>query len=127
MLKKYAILIMMIALVSVRCSKAFNTAERVADQTVFNADQHVYTYEEFKRQYESFQQFDLQMQGAKRQIVQLEAKGNTKSQLYDNLQTEFAGARQMRCNIAASYNAMSKIAYKYVVKSSDLPVGLDCN
>lgn len=98
-----------------------DTVSEMADQTIFNADKNVWTYEEFHRQYEQYQQYELQLKEAEGKIEKLEADSTASRQRYDNLAMEADGVRQMMRRIAANYNAASEIAYQGIWKSKGLP------
>ena len=106
-------------------SRGADTASKVADKTVFNEDKIVYSYEEFHKKYEAYQQYKSQQETVEASLKDLESKGLSSGQRYDNLLMEASGARQMRNRIAADYNAMSKIAYQGVWKDKGLPEKLD--
>lgn len=101
--------------------KGCGTAERMADKTVFNADRHVWTYEEFFKEANQYKQYEQQIADAQAQLADLEKKGITSGQRYDNLSSELDGVRQMMRRIAANYNAMSQIGYQGIWKSRGLP------
>jgi hypothetical protein len=101
------------------------TASKMADQTVFNADKNVWSYEEFHKKYEQYTQYTEQIKDAEARRSQLEAKNVTSGQEYDNINMEISGARQMMRRIASDYNAMSAIAYQKVRKSKNLPEKLE--
>ncbi|QQS22935.1 hypothetical protein IPM19_04975 [bacterium] len=105
--------------------RGVDTASKVADKTVFNEDKIVYSYEEFHRKYEAYQQYKSQQEAAEGKLKELEAKGVKSGQRYDNLAMEADGARQMRNRIASEYNAMSKIAYQGIWKDKGLPEKLE--
>jgi len=117
-----AVLLALVALVVIGLfSRGCVTASKMADQTVFNADKHVWSYEEFHRKYEQYQQYTAQEETATKELEKLEAKGITSGQRYDNLVMEKDGVRNMKARIAADYNAMSKICYQGIWKSKGLP------
>jgi hypothetical protein len=102
-----------------------DTASRMADQTVFNADKNVWTYEQFHRQHSQYQQYTKQEKEVSLRIAELEAKNIRSGQRYDNLATELDGVRAMKNRIAADYNAMSDIAYQGIWRSRGLPQKLE--
>lgn len=101
-----------------------NTASKMADKTVFNADKHVWTYEEFRNQVASFDQHNLTFKNAERRIGQLETKERTDTPEYNNSVMMRDGAYQMMARIASNYNKMAMVAYQKVWKG-DLPARLD--
>lgn len=105
--------------------RGVDTASKVANQTVFNEDKIIYSYEQFHNKHQSYLQFKKQQEDAEAKIKELEAKGITSGQRYDNLTMEADGARQMRARIAADYNAMSQISYQAIWKSKGLPEKLE--
>lgn len=102
-----------------------DTASRMADQTVFNASKHVWSYEEFHRKHAQYEQYSDQITSARAEMALLEKKGTATGQRYDNLAMELDGARNMIKRIAAEYNAMSQIAYQSAWKSKGLPDRLE--
>lgn len=98
-----------------------NTANEMADQTVFNASKHVNSYEDFYGKYEQYLQYKQQYEDAMSIIHKLEAEGKANTQRYDNLLIESDGTRNMMKRIAADYNKMSNISYKKIWKDKDLP------
>lgn len=97
-----------------------DTASKMADQTVFNADKHVWSYEEFRRQFAQYEQYKGQLADVESRLAALEKSGVRSGQRYDNLVMETDGVRQMMRRIAANYNAMSRVAYQKIWKG-DLP------
>ncbi len=106
-------------------SRGCDTASNMAEKTVFNADKHVWSYEEFHRKYTAYEQYRVQKAGAEAALEKLEKKGVTSGQSYDNKTMEIDGIRNMMNRIAADYNAMSQIAYQKIWKSKGLPERLD--
>ncbi len=102
-----------------------DTASRMADKTVFNADQHIYSYEQFKTKYENYVQYKSQQDQAEEQLAKLDKRGVHDGQEYNNLVMERDGSRQMRNRLAADYNSMSRIAYQAIWKDRGLPDRLE--
>ena len=102
-------------------TRGCNTTFRMADKTVFNADAHVYSYEEFHRKFQQYKQYQSQVEEVGTKVSDLETKGITSGQRYDNLVMELDGARNMMNRIAAEYNASSDIGYKGIWKDEGLP------
>lgn len=117
--------IIVLAFVGGILGRGCKTANEMADQTVFNADKHVWSYEEFHRKYNQYEQYRVQMQDAKEVMDELEKKGMTENQRYGNLSMEYDGVRNMMKRIAAEYNTMSEIGYQKIWKSKGLPGRLD--
>jgi hypothetical protein len=111
------------------CDKTEDTGKRMAEQTVFNADKHVWTYEQFKKNKADFDQYSLQYKKARKEMDRIEKLGNPSSmqQRYESLSMELDGSRNMMARISAEYNKMSNVAYQQVWKSMDdgLPERLD--
>lgn len=105
--------------------KGCSTAEKMADETIFNADKHVWSYEEFHRSYNQYLQYEEQATTAQSKLDTLQAHGIITGQRYDNLANEVDGARNMMHRIAANYNAMSEIFYQSMWKSKGLPEKLE--
>lgn len=105
--------------------RGINTANRMANQTVFNADRHVWSYEQFKAKYENYVQYDKQVKQAEAQLDTLRSRGVNGGQEYNNLVMERDGSRQMKNRIAADYNTMSRIAYQAIWKERGLPDQLE--
>ncbi len=103
--------------------KTVGTASKMADQTVFNADKHVYSYEEFRHKKEAFDQHLALYATAKEQITQLKAEAgfDRKDPEYKNLVMQKTGSMQMARNVAKEYNAMSLIAYQGIWKGKGMP------
>lgn len=104
------------------------TASQMADQTVFNADKHVYSYEEFKHKKEAFDQNVSLYEAALAQINTLKAEAKEAGEkldksdpIYKNAAMQLTGSSQMVRNIAKEYNAMSKIAYQKIWKGKGMP------
>lgn len=116
-----------IALVGVSLlSRGCNTASEMADKTVFNADKHVWSYEQFKHQYEAFQQHVDLYASAKVNMKELtDANVPRDDAEFRNLIMQKTGAMQMARNIAKEYNAMSRIAYQKIWKGDNLPETLE--
>jgi len=106
--------------------KTCSTAEKMADQTIFNADKHIWSYEEFRNKYQSFIQYKNQYKQVRNELAKLELKGITKNQRYDNLIMELSGIRNMLYRISAEYNKMASTAYQKIWKG-DLPERLEPN
>jgi len=129
-MKPWHILLLCCAVVVVLMSlsllgRGCDTASEMAGQTVFNADKHVWTYEEFYRKWENYEQYKKQIGDAQAELDKLEAKGTTSGQRYDNLSNEMDGSRQMMRRIAAEYNKMSDVFYQDVWKGKELPKKLE--
>jgi hypothetical protein len=101
--------------------RATDTALNVADQTVFNASKHVYTYEEFIREKASYDEYAQQETQAENELAKLTARSVISGTEYDNLVMEKTGARNMKHRIAEKYNAMSQTAYQAPWKQKGLP------
>lgn len=101
--------------------KGCNTAEKMADQTVFNASKNVWSYEQFYQKYNQYVQYNAQLSDAEKQIATLEKAGDKTSQRYNNLVTEADGVRNMMRRIAADYNTMSSVCYQKLWKAKGLP------
>ncbi|HSI20283.1 MAG TPA: hypothetical protein VLA04_01050 [Verrucomicrobiae bacterium] len=101
--------------------RSVETASEMADQTVFSASKHVYSHEEFIREKNSYEQYDKQEKQAEAELDKLAERKVTSGTEYDNLVMEKSGARQMKNNIAARYNAMSETSYKAIWKQDGLP------
>ena len=99
------------------CGDADTAARQAAKQTVFNADKHVWTYEEFYRKFENYRQFDVQESTA----TELLKVTDPNSPRYGSLSMEADGARQMKYRIAAEYNKMSDVAYQSIWRGRGLP------
>jgi hypothetical protein len=102
-----------------------DTANEMADQTIFNASQNVWSYEKFHEQYAAYEQYRGQLEDAEARLEALKSEGVREGQEYDNLVTEISGIRQMQRRIAADYNAASQIAYQGIWKSRGLPDKLE--
>jgi hypothetical protein len=116
------VLLVVVSLVGRGC----NTASEMADKTVFNADKHVWSYEQFKHQYEAFQQHVDLYASAKVNMKELtDANVPRDDAEFRNLIMQKTGAMQMARNIAKEYNAMSQIAYQKIWKGDNLPETLE--
>jgi hypothetical protein len=111
------VLVVVLSIVGRGCE----TASRMADQTIFNADKHVWTFEEFYRKYEAYIQYGGQKAETEKIIAGLEEKGQTDTQRYNNLTNELDGCRNMMRRIATEYNKMSDVAYQAIWKDKNLP------
>lgn len=108
------------------CNKTADTANKMADQTVFNADKHVQSYEDFKHLVENYEMHKLNMKNAERDIKDMkDANVDTNSFEYKNAINGKIGHRNMANKIAAEYNAMSKIWYQEYWKSDGAPEKLE--
>jgi hypothetical protein len=105
--------------------KGITTASKMADQTVFNADKHVWTYEQFRKNKADFDQHFLTWKNFAKQAARLEAKGKDGSQEYNNSTMSRDGAYQMMARISADYNKMAMVAYQKVWRGDGLPERLD--
>lgn len=94
-----------------------DTANKMADQTVFNASKHVWNLENFKKQYAAYNQHVSLYSTSKQRIKKLEEKNIFSGQSYDNAVTQSMGAEQMARNIASKYNAASNTDYQAVWKN----------
>lgn len=107
------------------CGKAVNTASKMADQTVFNADRHVQSYEDFHNNWQSFQQYEIQWRTAKSEIQSLRDAGQTDTDEYRSWIMQRDGAWNMMRDISQRYNKESQVAYQKIWKSKGLPERLD--
>lgn len=104
--------------------KGVDTIGKMADQTVFNADRHVWTYEQFRKNNADFDQHMLTWKNFAKQVDAMEKKGQFGTQPCNNAVMARDGAYQMMARISADYNKMSAVAYQNVWKGS-LPDRLD--
>lgn len=107
-------------------NRSCDTASKMADKTVFNADKHVYSYEQFFAKANQYDQYKAQLVDVEKKITveQELLKGNARAsstQRLDNLNTEADGVRNMMRRIAADYNAMSSVGYQKIWKDKNLP------
>ena len=115
---KILCLIVLVALSGVACQ----TLDRMLDQTYFNADKNVWSYEEFKRQNATYEQYSkriLEAEDRLREEKLLEEKAD--KNLIKQLNQEIQGSKNMKRDIASRYNAMSETAYQSIWKSNNLP------
>lgn len=98
-----------------------NTASEMADKTVFNADKHVWTFEDFRNKRNAFIQHKAQWAYAVEQL-KLEEPG---TQGYDNMVMQRDASRQMMYRIATDYNTYSDIWYKDFWRGDGLPKYLE--
>ena len=105
-------------------NKGVKTASKMADQTIFNADKHVWTYEKFRANVADFDQHMTTWTGSAKRCKSLEEKGKDDTQSYDNAVMMRDGAWQMMARIAGDYNKMSAVAYQKIWKGQ-LPERLD--
>jgi paraquat-inducible protein B len=101
--------------------KGCNTAERMADQTIFSAEKNITSYEQFYAKYNQYQQYRSQLNDASKEIEKLEASGDKTSQRYANLVTEADGVRNLMRRLAADYNTASQVSYQKIWKGKGLP------
>ena len=106
--------------------KGCDTASKMADQTIFNADKHVWTYEEFYNKSEAYAQHKANYDAAKKGLAALKASG-TKSDdpEYDNLVMQKTGSYQMANQVAKDYNKMADVAYQKIWRDKNLPEKLE--
>lgn len=122
----FAVILGIIALVTLGLvCRSYDTASRMADKTVFNADQHVWSYEEFYKKYNAYIVYQKQVADAEASIKALDARGVTEGQERGNLVMTRDGSKQMMNRIAMDYNAMSQIAYQKIWKGKGLPETLE--
>ncbi len=105
--------------------RSCNTANEVANKKVFNSDHIIYTYEDFHKKYQQYQQYEKQLADAQSSMDALKAGGITSGQEYDNLAMEISGIRNMKNRIASDYNAMTEINWDNVWKEKGLPEKLE--
>jgi hypothetical protein len=106
-------------------NRGCGTASKMADKTVFNADKHVYSYEQFYAKANQYDQYKAQLADVEKKIFAEREllKGNARAsstQRLDNLNTEADGVRNMMRRIAADYNAMSSVGYQKIWKDKNL-------
>jgi len=122
----FAVILGIIALVALGLvCRSYDTANKMADRTVFNADQHVWSYEEFYKKYNAYVVYQKQVADAEASIKEYDSKGITGSAERDNLVMTREGSKQMMNRIAMDYNAMSQIAYQKIWKGKGLPEKLE--
>jgi hypothetical protein len=119
------ILIFVALIVLSLISRSCDTASKMADKTVFNANQHVWSYEEFYKKYNAYIEYQKQVEDAEVNIKILDSKGIIDGQERGNLVMTRDGSKQMMRRIAMDYNAMSQIAYQKVWKGKGLPEKLE--
>jgi len=107
------------------CGKTVKTAQEMAEETVFNADKHVWTYEQFKSNYAQFQQYMLQYKKARKEMDKIEALGipDKMRDRYGSLTMELDGSRNMMARISAEYNKMSAVGYQKIWKNTPIDGG----
>lgn len=109
--------------------KGCRTADKMMDQTIFNADKNVWTYEQFYETYERYNQYTVQIEEAEQRLTDLKeevaATGILDPQEKKSLIMERDGARQMRKEVAKQYNKMSDVCYQKIWKGRGLPQRLE--
>lgn len=94
-----------------------STASQMADKTVFNASQNVYSYENFYNLFEKHTMYVKMIEDADKRLPTLDPKG----QDYQNISMQRTGAAQMKLQIEAEYNKASKVFYQKIWKGKGLP------
>ncbi|QGZ14211.1 hypothetical protein PP940_gp180 [Rhizobium phage RL2RES] len=102
----------------------------VATKT-FDADNMIYNYEYFKRQYYDIVAFNQKIDNAQRQITSFEDSAGPRTnwtfedkQESNRLNSVVLGLRNQRENMIAEYNARSKMANRSIFKTGELPESL---
>ncbi len=102
-------------------ARGCNTASKMADQTIFNADKNVWTYDTFLLNYQRWNQYNTQYKNAQAELDRLVNSNILAGQEYDSLVMQKNGASQMKANIASEYNKMASSLYQKIWKSKGLP------
>lgn len=109
--------------------KGCRTADQMIDQTIFNADKHVWTYEQFYETYERYQQYETQIAESEQRLADFN-KTARETGIYDSqeksgITMELNGSRQMKKEVAKQYNKMSDVCYQKIWKGKGLPEKLE--
>jgi hypothetical protein len=106
---------------------AANTAYAITDKTL-NADNVIYNYEWFKRQYNDYLAINNKVKNAEQAVKDFnESAGSREKWTFEDktesarLQSIVTGIKQQRQDIVAEYNAKSQMANRSIFKTGDLP------
>ena len=108
-------------------NKVADTAYQVTDKTL-NADNVIYNYEWFKRQYNDYLAADRKIKNAEQAVKDFNDSAGPRDKWTFEDKTESArlqsivtGIRQQRLDIRAEYNAKSQMANRSIFKTGELP------
>jgi len=123
-------LIVPIAVLFLAVGLTWNVLSRpagVIDRT-FNPDSMIHNYEWFKQTYQDVQALDQKIRNAQATVDDFKATAGPRSEWGYGAQTEFGrlsgvllGLKNQRNDVAAEYNARSKMANRNIFKTGDLP------
>ncbi len=111
-------------------SNVQETGHGIIDKTI-NADNAIYNYEWFKRQYENYLAIKAKIGETEAALESFKIEAGPRSQwkFYDTaefnrLNSVLLGLRQTLNDLVAEYNARSKMVNRSIFKTGDLPVTL---
>jgi hypothetical protein len=107
--------------------KTIDTAYKVVDKTL-DADNVIYNYEWFKRQYQDYKAIQTKIAQAENSVKNFEKSAGERSKWtfedkneYSRLNSITDGLKYQAEDIKAEYNARSKIANRSIFKTGELP------
>jgi len=108
-------------------NKAVDTAYQITDKTL-NADNVIYNYEWFKRQYNDYLAINNKVRNAELAVKEFnDSVGPRDKWTFEDktesarLQSIVTGLKQQRQDIISEYNAKSQMANRSIFKTGDLP------
>ena len=129
-MKKIAIVVgVLVAVIAIGIViKVLSTSSRIADKTIFNADQHVVSYEQFRDDYQAYLRYLSSYCESQEKLDKILASG--KASLEDpyvrTIMLDTDGFKKMALDVAQRYNANAQKFYKKIWKG-DLPERLSLN
>ena len=108
--------------------KVLSTGTRMADKTIFNADQHVVSYEQFRDNYQAYLRYVEQYCSGKQELQKLLKTGKVSEDdsYVRSLKISVDGYKKMALDVAQRYNSDAIKFYKKIWKG-DLPERLPLN
>lgn len=108
-------------------NKTVDTAYQITDKTL-NADNVIYNYEWFKRQYNDYLAINNKVKNAEITVKEFNDSAGPRDKWTFEDKTESArlqsivtGLKQQRQDIVSEYNAKSQMANRSIFKTGDLP------
>lgn len=105
----------------------FRQAARIADKTM-DADNVIYNYEWFKQRYQDVRAVDAKIVSSRQSVAAFEQSAGPRKEWtredrieHSRLSSVLLGLRQQRNDLAADYNARSRMANRSIFKGGDLP------
>ncbi|KKN36569.1 hypothetical protein LCGC14_0772390 [marine sediment metagenome] len=103
----------------------FRQASRILNKTI-NADNVIYNYEWFKQRHEAIGAIDAKVVGSQSAVNQFKADAGPRDnwhfqdrEEYARLNSVLLGLRQQRADLAAEYNARSRMTNRAIFKAGD--------